>query len=146
MSKSQHKLDLAFDDAACWQAVTRRDRVADGQFWYGVRSTGVYCRPHCPSRTARRENVTFHATRESAVSAGYRPCKRCKPELNNADSTQAVTKANSLSEAAEEMPRSDYVHWPSSTDLLSIFDDSPQSRIRGSPATACANTAAVIVT
>ena len=106
MSTSQHTLIIPFDDAARWQAVTTRDRAADGRFWYGVRSTGVYCRPHCPSRPARRENVTFHATREEAVSAGYRPCKRCKPEQDSADQVQAkaVAKACRLIESAEEIP------------------------------------------
>ncbi|PPD15067.1 MAG: hypothetical protein CTY25_08200 [Methylobacterium sp.] len=80
MSKSPANLHRALDEAACWQAVQTRDKTADGQFWYGVRTTGVFCRPHCPSRPARRENVTFHATRAEAIEAGYRPCKRCKPD------------------------------------------------------------------
>ena len=63
-----------------WAAVRRRDRDADGQFFYSVRTTGVYCRPSCGSRIARRENVAFHATREEAERAGFRPCKRCKPD------------------------------------------------------------------
>lgn len=106
MSTSQRRLNIAFDQAACWQAVTNRDKAADGQFWYGVTSTGVYCRPHCPSRPARRENVTFHATREDAVTAGYRPCKRCKPEQDDATNAQAraVATVCRLIENADEMP------------------------------------------
>ncbi len=62
-----------------WQAVINRDAAADGQFVYSVRSTGVYCRPSCPSRPARHENVAFHANGAAAERAGFRPCKRCKP-------------------------------------------------------------------
>ena len=66
-------------DEARWAAVQRRDRDADGQFWYSVRSTGVYCRPSCPSRGALRANVAFHASPEQAEAAGFRACLRCKP-------------------------------------------------------------------
>ena len=63
-----------------WQAVVRRDPQADGEFVYAVRTTGVYCRPSCPSRAARRENVAFFESPDLAAAAGYRPCKRCKPD------------------------------------------------------------------
>src|SRR5512143_3374921 len=63
-----------------WQAVLRRDPRADGEFVYAVRTTGVYCRPSCPSRAARRENVTFFESPGLAAAAGYRPCKRCRPD------------------------------------------------------------------
>lgn len=63
-----------------WQAVVGRDPQADGAFVYAVRTTGVYCRPSCPSRAAKRENVEFFESGEQAVAAGYRPCKRCRPE------------------------------------------------------------------
>ncbi len=62
-----------------WQAVTTRDAAADGSFYYSVSTTGVYCRPSCAARRARPENVRFHSTREDAERAGFRPCKRCKP-------------------------------------------------------------------
>ena len=62
-----------------WQAVRQRDEAADGQFFYGVSSTGIFCRPSCSSRQPRRENVAFFETPEAAVDAGYRPCKRCRP-------------------------------------------------------------------
>lgn len=68
------------DDDSRWTAVLARDRAADGQFWYGVRTTGVYCRPSCPSRPAKRENVGFFAAQDLARAAGFRPCKRCKPD------------------------------------------------------------------
>ncbi len=63
-----------------WPAVVARDRKADGQFFYAVSTTGVYCRPSCAARAARPENVSFHATAPDAERAGFRPCKRCKPD------------------------------------------------------------------
>jgi AraC family transcriptional regulator of adaptative response/methylated-DNA-[protein]-cysteine methyltransferase len=65
---------------ARWQAVVRRDPQADGEFVYAVRTTGVYCRPSCPSRAAKRQNVEFFDTGVLAAAAGYRPCKRCRPD------------------------------------------------------------------
>ena len=62
-------------------AIVSRDRAADGQFYYSVETTGVYCRPSCPSRLARPSNVRLHATREAAEAAGFRPCRRCRPDL-----------------------------------------------------------------
>ena len=62
-----------------WDAVTQRDVHADGAFFYGVRTTGVFCRPSCASRQPRRENVDFFATTDAARAAGYRDCKRCQP-------------------------------------------------------------------
>jgi AraC family transcriptional regulator of adaptative response/methylated-DNA-[protein]-cysteine methyltransferase len=63
-----------------WAAVVARDRAADGRFFYSVKTTGVYCKPSCAARTARPENVAFHATAAEAERAGFRPCKRCKPD------------------------------------------------------------------
>lgn len=93
-------------DADRWAAVQHRDAKADGEFFYSVRTTGVYCRPSCPSRPARRENVAFHASCEAAERAGFRPCKRCRP--NEAAlavrRAAAIEKACRAIEAAEEMP------------------------------------------
>ncbi|MFN0298890.1 MAG: bifunctional DNA-binding transcriptional regulator/O6-methylguanine-DNA methyltransferase Ada [Burkholderiales bacterium] len=63
-----------------WALVRGRDPDADGQFFYSVKTTGVYCRPSCAARPARPENVQFHATTGDAERAGFRPCKRCKPD------------------------------------------------------------------
>lgn len=63
-----------------WAAVQRRDAAADGGFYYAVRTTGVYCRPSCPSRHALRAHISFHATTADAERAGFRPCLRCKPD------------------------------------------------------------------
>ena len=96
-------------DAERWAAVQRRDGDADGAFYYSVRTTGVYCRPSCAARAARRENVRFHASCEEAEAAGFRPCKRCRP--NEAAlavrRAAAVAKACRLIETAEEMPNLD---------------------------------------
>jgi AraC family transcriptional regulator, regulatory protein of adaptative response / methylated-DNA-[protein]-cysteine methyltransferase len=62
-------------------AMRARDPVSDGHFVYSVASTGVYCRPVCKARPPKRENIAFHATPEDAERAGFRPCKRCRPDL-----------------------------------------------------------------
>lgn len=67
-----------------WNHVLARDNRHDGTFFYGVRTTGVYCRPSCPSRRPKRESVEFFGSHRDAEHAGYRPCKRCKPtEINS---------------------------------------------------------------
>lgn len=68
------------DDDTRWRAVVERDRAADGCFYYSVSSTGVYCRPSCAARPARRENVRFHPSPAAAEQAGFRPCRRCQPD------------------------------------------------------------------
>src|SRR5262245_39359064 len=67
------------EDDACWTAVLARDRRAEGTFFYGVTSTGIFCRPTCPSRRPRRDRVRFFATTAAATAAGFRPCRRCRP-------------------------------------------------------------------
>src|SRR5262249_49974251 len=103
------------DDDACWKALKRRDRAADGTFVYSVRTTGVYCRPSCAARLPRRENVTFHETCADAERAGFRPCKRCRPNepaLAEAPATTGARAAGAaracgLIEEAEEAPSLD---------------------------------------
>jgi AraC family transcriptional regulator of adaptative response/methylated-DNA-[protein]-cysteine methyltransferase len=97
------------DDEARWEAVRRRDRAANGAFFYSVRTTGVYCRPSCAARLARRENVAFHDTCADAERAGFRACKRCRPNgLGPAEQqAAAVAKACRLIEDADEMPHLD---------------------------------------
>ena len=72
------------DPAEAWAAVLGRDRRFDGRFVYAVRSTGVYCRPSCPSRRPRASNVVFFDEASRAERAGFRPCKRCGPSANGA--------------------------------------------------------------
>jgi AraC family transcriptional regulator of adaptative response/methylated-DNA-[protein]-cysteine methyltransferase len=93
-------------DDARWAAVVARDRRADGAFFYSVRTTGVYCRPSCASRAARRENVAFHATANDAERAGFRPCKRCRPKDVSLDRRRAAAIANvcRLIEGADSLP------------------------------------------
>ena len=99
---------LSSDDER-WAAVVRRDQRADGTFFYSVRTTGVYCRPSCASRRARRENVRFHQTSADAERAGFRPCKRCRPHAPALAEQRAtaVAKACRLIETAEELPSLD---------------------------------------
>ena len=71
--------DMVLDESACWDAVTRRDPAQDGEFFYGVLTTGVYCRPSCAARRPLRENVRFYREAQEAERDGLRPCLRCRP-------------------------------------------------------------------
>lgn len=86
-----------------WQAVVARDRAADGRFVYSVRTTGVYCRPSCGARRPRPENVAFHADCAAAEQAGFRPCRRCRPDQADAQAA-LVTRLCRLIEQAERVP------------------------------------------
>ncbi len=93
-------------DAARWAAVQQRSATADGEFVYAVRTTGVYCRPSCPSRAAKRENVQFHASGADALRAGFRPCKRCDPDGPGraAQQAEAVARAcRQIEDSAEAL-------------------------------------------
>ena len=89
-----------------WAAVQARDARADGSFFYSVRTTGVYCRPSCAARPARPENVAFHASAAEAERAGFRPCKRCRPDQPSLAEQHAamVAAACRLIEQAETSP------------------------------------------
>ena len=71
---------MDMDHEACYRAICLRDARFDGRFFTGVRTTGIYCRPICPARTPRSENVVFFPTAAAAQEAGFRPCLRCRPE------------------------------------------------------------------
>ena len=88
------------DEAAAWAAFTARDRAADGRFVVAVRSTHIYCRPSCPARRPRRENVLFLADPAAARAAGYRACRRCLPDEEARDRV-AVAAACAAIEAAD---------------------------------------------
>jgi len=95
---------MDLDDDACYRAIQTRDARFDGRLFIAVRTTGIYCRPICPARTPKRENVTFHATAAAAQEAGYRPCLRCRPETSPdlgawRGTSNTVTRALSLIEA-----------------------------------------------
>jgi AraC family transcriptional regulator, regulatory protein of adaptative response / methylated-DNA-[protein]-cysteine methyltransferase len=76
-----------------WAAIVARDREADGTFYYSVDTTGVYCRPSCGSRRANPKHVRFHPTAADAERAGFRPCRRCKPDQPPLDRMHAATVA-----------------------------------------------------
>ena len=104
-SNTRIRTDITSDDPR-WAAVVARDPTADGHFYYAVVTTGVYCRPSCPTRLARPENVRFHPTRESAERAGFRPCRRCRPDQASLaeQRTAAIAAACRSLEASETMP------------------------------------------
>ena len=83
------KDEQAYWEASFWQAMETRDAHMDGVFFFAVVSTGVYCRPSCPSRRPRRENVIFFQRRDAAERAGFRPCLRCKPERERTRDAQS---------------------------------------------------------
>jgi AraC family transcriptional regulator of adaptative response/methylated-DNA-[protein]-cysteine methyltransferase len=94
---------LSSDRDPRWSSVVRRDRGADGSFVYSVRTTGVYCRPSCPSRQALPDNVSFHPDSAAAEAAGFRPCRRCRPD-EPSPRASVVAKACRIVEAAERPP------------------------------------------
>ena len=91
---------------ARWQALTERDPRADGRFVYGVATTGVYCRPSCASRQPLRKNVSFYADAAAAEAAGFRACKRCRPDEASAGEPQraAVERACARIRESERCP------------------------------------------
>ena len=106
MATKSEMLAAAIVSDPRWGAVATRDKRADGQFFFSVKTTGVYCRPSCAARTARPENVEFHVSAEAAERAGFRPCKRCRPDrLPLADQHVATVSALCrLIESAEHTP------------------------------------------
>jgi len=98
-----HSLDL---DETRWAAVVARDARHDGAFFYCVETTGVYCRPSCPSRPAKRANVRYCATVEEAEAQGFRPCRRCRPDAPSQQERDAerIARACRMIEAAEAAP------------------------------------------
>jgi AraC family transcriptional regulator of adaptative response/methylated-DNA-[protein]-cysteine methyltransferase len=89
-----------------WAFVANRDPKADGKFYYSVKTTGVYCRPSCAARLAKPENVSFHATGEDARKAGFRPCKRCRPDqISKAEQhSRTIAAVCRMIEESEETP------------------------------------------
>ncbi|HKV99849.1 MAG TPA: methylated-DNA--[protein]-cysteine S-methyltransferase [Vicinamibacterales bacterium] len=95
-----------------WHAVMSRDRAADGLFVYGVTSTGVYCRPTCPSRRPNRDRVEFFPAPAMAEARGYRPCRRCHPEARTASSASPADRVRLTCEAVATRPDA---RWTSAT-------------------------------
>lgn len=96
-------------ETARWNAVVSRAPELDGDFYYAVRTTGVFCRPSCASRRPRRENVEFFDSATAAVRAGYRPCKRCRPDESRPEtpSDRAMVEACRLLSENESMRTKD---------------------------------------
>jgi AraC family transcriptional regulator of adaptative response / DNA-3-methyladenine glycosylase II len=95
---------MDMDRTACYRAISTRDARFDGRLFVGVKTTGVYCRPICPARTPKFENVSFHPSAAAAQRAGFRPCLRCRPETSPdlafwRGTTNTVSRALALIEA-----------------------------------------------
>ena len=95
---------MKIDADACYRALQTRDSRFDGRLFVGVKTTGVYCRPVCPARTPKRENVSFYRSAAAAEAAGFRPCLRCRPESSPDlgawhGTSNTVTRALALIEA-----------------------------------------------
>src|SRR5437763_803086 len=112
-SRDRHSVTMSGDGVKamlnaeqCWAAVLAHDSAQDGRFFYSVKTTGVYCRPACASRQPRRENVAFYETTAAAEAAGFRPCKRCRPnEGSQADRhIAAIGRACALIRASDGLP------------------------------------------
>jgi len=96
----------AEDEVAYWDAVVRRDTAWAGQFVYAVSSTGIYCQPGCPSRCPERKNVRFFFGPQAAELAGFRPCKRCRPNATESEikNAAAIHQACRLLENSDPPP------------------------------------------
>ena len=106
---ARRSLEFGVADDPRWACIIARDRTADGTFWYSVVTTGVYCRPSCPSRTANPKNVQLHDTLADAKATGFRPCQRCNPAGPSIEAGNAalVARACRLIEESEEQPSLD---------------------------------------
>jgi AraC family transcriptional regulator, regulatory protein of adaptative response / methylated-DNA-[protein]-cysteine methyltransferase len=117
-ARSNRNHPATIDDPR-WQRVVERDISADGAFWYGVATTGIYCKPSCSSRRAHPDNVTFYDTQAAAVRAGFRACKRCRPDGPGAAAENALIVA----QACRFIEQSDSA--PSLAALAAAVDLSP---------------------
>src|SRR3979490_3109413 len=95
---------MDMDPTACYRAISTRRAVLGGRRFVGVKTTGIYCRPICPARTPKFENVSFYPSAAAAQEAGFRPCLRCRPETSPdlafwRGTTNTVSRALALIEA-----------------------------------------------
>jgi AraC family transcriptional regulator, regulatory protein of adaptative response / methylated-DNA-[protein]-cysteine methyltransferase len=106
LTRKQPDAGLATELDPRWASVAARDRSADGEFYYSVETTGVYCRPSCAARLPNPRNVRFHPTCADAERAGFHPCKRCKPDQPSLEKQHAAKVADAcrLIEGADEAP------------------------------------------
>src|SRR4051794_29706140 len=105
-TKQTHTMDWQ------WHAVETKNREFDGAFYFGVRTTGIFCRPSCSSKPPKRENVSFYLTPAEAERAGFRACLRCKPKNEYFPGAAAR-----LIQEAFELLKSDYVEIPTIDEL-----------------------------
>jgi AraC family transcriptional regulator, regulatory protein of adaptative response / methylated-DNA-[protein]-cysteine methyltransferase len=105
-AKTLKPMPPSVTDDPRWARIVARDKTADGHLWYSVSTTGVYCRPSCPSRIANPKNVQLHDTLESARATGFRPCKRCIPDGPSIECENAalIAKACRIIEEREAEP------------------------------------------
>src|SRR5215217_4537447 len=99
-----HDFLMDMDATACYRAISTRDARFDGRLFVAVKTTGIYCRPICPARTPKFENVSFYASAAAAQEAGFRPCLRCRPEISpelafSRGTSNTVSRALALIEA-----------------------------------------------
>src|SRR5689334_954168 len=87
MATMARHIDTPIDPSSAWRAVESRDARFDGRIFYAVSTTGIYCKPSCASRRPSRANVSFFESSEAARAAGYRACRRCKPDNSAAVSS-----------------------------------------------------------
>ena len=107
---------LFVTDDERWAAVIQHNPAADSEFYYSVRTTGVYCRPSCGARRPRRENADFHLTMADAEMAGFRPCKRCRP----GEPPTAERQASAIARACHQIEESDVM--PRLDDLAAVAE------------------------
>src|ERR1700729_1665717 len=119
LERPQPSIQSEMADDPRWARIVAREKTADGCFWYSVATTGIYCRPSCPSRTANPRNVQLHDTLAAAKTTGFRPCKRCNPDGISIEGENAaiIAQACRLIEESEEEP--------SLTDLAEAVGRSP---------------------
>ncbi|RUW87506.1 bifunctional DNA-binding transcriptional regulator/O6-methylguanine-DNA methyltransferase Ada [Mesorhizobium sp. M7A.F.Ca.US.010.02.1.1] len=106
LAKNLKSTPLPVADDPRWARIVARDKSADGEFWYSVATTGVYCRPSCPSRRANPRNVQLHGTLDQARATGFRPCRRCNPDGPSLEAGNAAMVADACRriEQSEEEP------------------------------------------
>ncbi|TPN43470.1 bifunctional DNA-binding transcriptional regulator/O6-methylguanine-DNA methyltransferase Ada [Mesorhizobium sp. B1-1-9] len=106
LAKDLKSVPLPVADDPRWARIVARDKSADGEFWYSVATTGVYCRPSCPSRRANPRNVQLHDTLDQASATGFRPCRRCNPDGPSLEAGNAAMVADACRriEHSEEEP------------------------------------------
>jgi AraC family transcriptional regulator, regulatory protein of adaptative response / methylated-DNA-[protein]-cysteine methyltransferase len=102
-SRTMKSSPAAIEADPRWTALVNHDAKADGRFFYSVATTGVYCRPSCASRRPRPENVAFYATQAEAQRAGFRPCRRCRPD----EAPLAERQAALIAEACRRIERAE---------------------------------------